>query len=101
MTVGQAGKLFGISAPKLDVETRLVITGEGQRVHVPVCTKEHRFPVVFGVDHEHDAEVALALDRVEHLMREHDSVIFGLHFFQPREVVPVSLAVRGCGTAGP
>jgi hypothetical protein len=56
---------------------------------------------VFGVDHEHDAAVALALARVEPLRIEHDTVSFGLHFCKPCEVVPGHLAVIGFGTAWP
>jgi len=41
-------------------------------------------PVRFGIDYDHDAEVALELDMVEHLMIEHDIVIVGLNLFKPR-----------------
>jgi hypothetical protein len=83
------------------VETRLVITVDGQGVHVQVCTKEPSFPVACGVNHAHDAAVALERDLVEHLMIAHDILIVGLHFCNPREGVPVPLAVIGLGTAWP
>src|SRR5918992_3773273 len=75
-----------------------VITVDGQSIQVDVCTKEQRSAVVFGVDHENHTEGALELHMVEDLMVDHDRVIFGLHFFKAREVVPVDLAVIGVRT---
>ena len=95
MTVGQTGKLLGVSEQKLDLEARLVIAVESQSVYVDVSAKEHSPPVVFGVNHEHHAEVTLKLHMIEDLMIEHDLVLFRLNFFKAREGVPVHLAV-GC-----
>ena len=78
---------------------RCVIMVDDQGVQVPVGTTEHSVPVVCGVDHKHDAEVALALDVVENLMIAPDSLSVGLNFGKPRQVVPVHLAVRGVRTA--
>jgi hypothetical protein len=99
LTGGQTGNLFGVSEPTLDVEPRFVITGNGQGVQVSGGTQEHSLPVACGGDHEPNAEVALERARVEHLMREHESILFGLNFVKPREGVPVHLAVIGVGTA--
>ena len=49
LAVGQTGKLFGVSEQKLDLETPLVRTVDGQRIQVEVCTKEHRgYPLKAG-----------------------------------------------------
>ena len=63
--VGQTGKLFGASEQKLDLEARLVIPVDRQRVQVDICAQEHGPPVVFGVDHEHHAEVILVWHVIE------------------------------------
>jgi len=101
LTLNQTGTLFGVSAQKLDLEARFVITVDGQSVQVHVGTKEHRSAVVCGVDDKHHAEVTRALHMIEHLMIEHDSVIFRLNFGKACEVVPMHLAVVGLGTAWP
>jgi hypothetical protein len=62
---------------ELNVKASLVIAIKPQRLQVNIRAKEHGITVVLGMDHDHHLEVAFPLHMVEHLMVQHDVVIFG------------------------
>ena len=84
LAIAQSGELFGVAKEKFDLETRFVIAVELQRVEVDIRAEKDNIPVALGVDHDHHLEVALQLYMVEHLMVQHDVLVFGTQALKAR-----------------
>jgi hypothetical protein len=76
--------LFGVAKEKLDLKTRLVIAIEPLGLQVDICAEEHGIAVALGMDHDYHLEIALQLHVVEHLMVQHDVLVFGLEALKAR-----------------
>src|SRR5688500_5526881 len=78
LAMAQTGELCSVAKEKLDLETRFVIAVESLGLQVNIGAEEHRIALALGVDDNDDLEVAFQLHMVEHLMIQHDMLVFGL-----------------------
>jgi hypothetical protein len=84
LAIAQAGELFGVAKEKLDLETRFVIAVEPLGLQVTIGAEEHRIALALGVDDNDDLEIAFQLHMIEHLMIQHDVLVFGLKALKAR-----------------
>ena len=84
LAIAQTGKLFGVAKEKLDLKTCLVIAIEPLGLQVDIRAEEHGIAVALGMDHDHHLEMALQLHVVEHLMGQHDVLVFGIEALKAR-----------------
>jgi site-specific DNA recombinase len=84
-----------------DLETRFVIAVKSVGLQVDIGAEKHGIALALGVDHDDHLEIAFQLHMIEHLMVQHDVLVFGLKTLKAREVVPVDFAVVGLLTTWP
>ena len=84
MAIAQTGTLFGVAKEKLDLKTRLVIAIEPLGLQVDIRAEEHGIAVALGMDYDYHLEIALQLHVVEHLMVQHDVLVFGIEALKAR-----------------
>jgi hypothetical protein len=70
--------LFGVAKEQRDLKTRRVIAREPLGLQGDIRAEEHGIAVALGMDHDHHLELALHLHVVEHLMGQHDGLVFGI-----------------------
>ncbi len=95
LAIAQAGKLFGVAKEKLDLKPRFVIVVEPLGLQVDIRAEEYRIAVAVGVDDDYHMEIPFQLHMVEHLMIQHDVLIFGLQALKARQIAPVDFAIIG------
>src|SRR6266568_4865787 len=78
LAIAQTGALLGVAKENCDLKTCLVIAVEPLGLQVDVGAEEHGISVALGMDHHHDLESTLQLPMVEHLMVQHDVLVFGI-----------------------
>src|SRR5918992_1852052 len=101
LTIAQPGKLFSIAKEKLDLETRFVIAVESLGRQGDIRAEKHGIALALGMDDNDDLEIAFQLHMVEHLMIQHDVLVFGLKALKARQIAPVDFAIVGLLTARP
>jgi hypothetical protein len=84
LAIAQAGELFSVAKEKLDLETRFVIAVEPVGLQVNIGAEKHGIVLALGMNHDHHLEIALQLHMVEHLMIQHDVLVFGLKALKAR-----------------
>src|SRR6266700_902326 len=84
LAIAQTRKLFGVAKEKFDLKTRLVIAIEPLGLQGDIRAEEHGIAVTLGMDHDHHLEIALQLHVVEHLMVQHDMLVFGIEALKAR-----------------
>src|SRR6266704_4084574 len=78
LAIAQTGAFLGVAKENCDLKTCLVIAVEPLGLQVDVGAEEHGISVALGMDHHHDLESTLQLPMVEHLMVQHDVLVFGI-----------------------
>jgi hypothetical protein len=78
-----------------NLKARLVSAIESQGLQVHIGAKEDRIAIALGMNHNHHLEVAFELHVIEHLMIQHDVVIFGVEAFKAGEITEVHLPIVG------
>ncbi len=78
LAIAQPSKLFGVAKQKFDLKTRLGITVEPQGMQVNIRAKEHGISVAFGMDDDRHLEIAFQLLMIDHLMIQHNVLVFSL-----------------------
>ena len=95
LAIAQAGKWFGVAKEKLDLKPRFVIVVEPLGLQVDIRAEEYSIAVAVGVDDDYHLEIPFQLHMVEHLMIQHDVLIFGLQALKARQIAPVDFAILG------
>ncbi len=84
LALAQPGKLFGVTKEKLDLKTRFVIAVEPLGLQVNIGAEEHGIALALGMNHDHHLKVALQLHMIEHLMLQHEVLVFATELLKAR-----------------
>ena len=84
LAIAQAGEWLSVAKEKLALKTRFVVAVEGQRLQVDIGAEKPGLVLALGMNHDHHLEIALQLHRVEHLMIQHDVLVFGTQALKAR-----------------